>query len=55
MYVLPHIQGMRLTVAHSPVGIGNVGGLLEGISVVAHRAIGNTYYGCERIYNIMFN
>ena len=32
---------MRLAVIHSPVAIGNVGGLLEGLSMVAHRASGN--------------
>ena len=34
-------QCVRLAVAHSPVAIGNFGGLLECISMVAHRAIGN--------------
>ena len=32
---------MRLAVAHSPVEIVNVGGLLECISMGAHRASGN--------------
>ena len=32
---------MRLAVAHSPVAIGKVGGILEGLSMVAHRASGN--------------
>ena len=40
-------QGVRLTVAHSAVAIGNVGGLLEGLSMVSHRASGN------KIDNIM--
>ena len=35
------IQGAHLAVAHSPVAIGNLCGLLECISMVAHRAIGN--------------
>ena len=34
-------QGMRLAVAHSPVAIGNFGGRLECISMVAYRPIGN--------------
>ena len=38
---------MRLVVAHSPIAIGNFDGLLEGISMVAHRASGN------KIDNIM--
>ena len=38
---------MNLAVAHMPVAIGNFGGLLEGISMVAHRASGN------KIDNIM--
>ena len=42
-----HVQGVRLAVAHSPVAIGNVGGRLEGLSMVAHRASGN------KIDNIM--
>ena len=42
-----YMQGMRLTVAHSTVAIGNVGELLKGISMVAHRASGN------KIGNIM--
>ena len=33
-------QGVRLAVAHSPMSIGNFGGQLECISMVAHRAIG---------------
>ena len=41
------MQGVPLVVAHSPGAIGNVGGLLESISMVAHRAIGN------KIDNIM--
>ena len=40
-------QGVPLAVAHSPGAIGNVGGLLENISMVAHRASGN------KIDNIM--
>ena len=40
-------QGVRLAVAHSPMAIRNLCGLLECISMVAHRAIGN------KIYNIM--
>ena len=43
----PALQGVRLAVAHSPVAIGNVGGRLEGLSMVAHRASGN------KIDNIM--
>ena len=35
-------QGVPLAVAHSPGAIGNVGGLLESILMVAHRANGNT-------------
>ena len=35
------IQGVRLVVAHSPVVIGNIDGLLECISMVVHRASGN--------------
>ena len=31
---------MSIAVAHSPVAIGNVGGLLEGISMVAHGVSG---------------
>ena len=31
-------QGVRLVVAHSPVAIGNVGGLLLGLSMAAHQA-----------------
>ena len=38
---------MRLMVAHSSVAIGNFGGLLEGISLVAQQATGN------KIDNIM--
>ena len=41
------MQGVPLTVAHSPGAIGNVGGLLESISMVAHLASGN------KIDNIM--
>ena len=41
------MQGVRLAIAHSPVAIGNVGGLLEGLSMVAHWASGN------KIDNIM--
>ena len=41
------LQGVCLAVTPSPVAIGNVGGLLEGISMVAHRASGN------KIDNIM--
>ena len=37
-------QGVPLAVAHSPGAIGNVGGLLERISMVAHRASGNTIF-----------
>ena len=36
-------QGVRLAVAHSPVTIGNAGGLLESLSMVAHRASGNKF------------
>ena len=32
---------MRLAVAHPPVANGHVGGLLEGLSLVAHRASGH--------------
>ena len=42
-----NMQGVPLAVAHSPGAIGNVGGLLESISIVAHRASGN------KIVNIM--
>ena len=42
-----HSHGVRLAVAHSPVAIGKVGGLLEGLSMVAHRASG------DKIENIM--
>ena len=35
------LQGVRLAVVHWPVAIGNVGGLLEGLSMVAHRSSGN--------------
>ena len=41
------LQGVPLVVAHSSGAIGNVGGLLESISMVAHRASGN------KIDNIM--
>ena len=41
------MQGGRLVVAHSPVAIGNVGGLLEGLSMVAHQVSQN------KIDNIM--
>ena len=41
------MAGCALTVAHLPVAIGNVCGLLEGLSMVAHRASGN------KIDNIM--
>ena len=34
-------QSVCLAVAPSPVAIGNVGGLLEGLSMVAHWASGN--------------
>ena len=34
-------QGVSLAVAHSPVAIGNVGWLLESISMVSHWASGN--------------
>ena len=34
-------QGMRLEVAHSPMAIGNFGGRLECISMLAYQAIGN--------------
>ena len=37
------IQGVRLAVAHSPVAIGNAGGLLESLSMVAHRASGKKF------------
>ena len=40
-------QGVPLAVAHSPGAIGNVGWLLESISMVAHRGSGN------KIDNIM--
>ena len=40
-------QGGRLAVAHLSVAIGNFGGLLEGISMVAHWTSGN------KIDNIM--
>ena len=40
-------QGVRLAVAHSPVAIGNVGELLEGLSIVAHWA------SLNKIDNIM--
>ena len=43
----PPYKGVCLAVAHSSVAIGNFGGLLESISMVAHRAIGN------KIDNIM--
>ena len=32
---------MRIAVAHMPVAIGNFGGLLECISMVAHQTFGN--------------
>ena len=32
---------MYVSVAHSPAAIGNFGGLLEDISIVAHQACGN--------------
>ena len=35
-------QGVPLAVAQSPEAIGYVGGLLESISMVAHRASENT-------------
>ena len=38
---------VRLAVAHSPLVIGNVGELLEGLSMVAHRSSRN------KIDNIM--
>ena len=41
------MHGVRLAVAHSPLAIENFGGLLEGISMVVHRASGN------KIDNIM--
>ena len=41
------LQGVRLAVAHSLVVIENFGGLLEGISIIAHRVSGN------KIDNIM--
>ena len=41
------MSSVRLAVAHSPVAIRNVGGRLEYIPMVAHRAIGN------KIDNIM--
>ena len=40
-------QGVPLAVVHSPGAIGNVGGLLESISMIAHRASEN------KIDNIM--
>ena len=40
-------QCVRLAIAHLPVALGNVSGLLEGLSMVAHRASGN------KIDNIM--
>ena len=45
---------MRLAVAHLPVATGNLGGLLECTSMVAHWASGNKirqYYGCKIIYD----
>ena len=36
-----YVISVRLAGSHSPVAIGNVGGLLEGISMVAHWASGN--------------
>ena len=39
---------MHFTVSLSPTAFGNVGGLLEGISMVAHLASGN------KMDNIMF-
>ena len=38
---------MRLAGTHSPIAIGNVGWLLEGLSMVAHQGSGN------KINNIM--
>ena len=37
------MQGVHLAVAQSPVAIGNTGGLLEDISMVAYRASGNKF------------
>ena len=36
-------QHVHLAVAHSPVTIENAGGLLEGISMVSHRASENKF------------
>ena len=42
------MQGVILTVAYSHTAIGNFGGLLDGIAMVAHRASVN------KMDNIMF-
>ena len=34
-------QGVHLAVAHSPVAIGNFGGQLERVLMIAHGPIGN--------------
>ena len=47
LYIYIYMQGVHLAVNHSPVAIGNFGGRLECISMVAYRAIGN------KIDNIM--
>ena len=39
--VLSPKQGVHLAVAHSPVAIGNFGGRLECVLMIAHGAIGN--------------
>ena len=36
------LQGVNLAVCNSPAAIGTFGGLLESISMAAHRASGNT-------------
>ena len=47
---------MRLAVAHSPGTINNFGGLLDDISVVAHRASGNQINNsCDKIDNFGAN
>ena len=35
------VDGVHLAVAHSPVAIGNFGGRLERVLMIAHGAIGN--------------
>ena len=50
-------QGVRLAVAHSPVAIGNFGGLFACIPMVTHQVSGNKIDNIMVviIYNFLFH